>query len=657
MSEDQMIKEMAALQENLDQLSAGTIDDLRQYLSSKADLFLMDKVALGRFLHLLQASINARPTVSAQYTKLLTTYKELIGKFFTSDNLYLIFRNCKIALLTLLDLKLFNVSSLLKFDPHNEDLHFYFAPEILQYTQQLYGDSRRKFPVREFSNYIYNTMNIQEHIQTRSQLSNPDPLSTIIRNNDLTSLQELANVNPSVLESKIPYSFYEPVDFINTPMISSLLTLPEFDAVFKSTSIFQFLIEKVDITNFNALYAVAGGNFDIIHILEDSHVQFNTSECLCIAIRFHYNEIAHYIHQTLQVPYSKESFLVCIEYNNLTILPQVLNELQLDQSFLDAALEIAVDRAYFDVMKYIFTLYQTINSTCIDLNLSSSLNRACRFGYLAIVKYLIEEKNVSYTSKEFTGLYFSSQYGFLDVVTYLCSLTKIDLNIVDITTKDPPILVAAYFGHLDVVKFLASQNGINLNYHNPYNNRTIAFRAAEGEHFDVLKFVCEVCIDETIHCCDHNGWNLLSVASQFNSTDIVRFLIEQKGFDVNEPNHPPIVCAIQNQCIDVVKYFLSLPNCELVHLQNGWTAIMTASFYQVKEALQLLIDSKKVDINAQMGDGTTALMLAAKCGNMEIIKILLENGANPEIADNSNMKANQFLSPDKQQIYQSLRKH
>lgn len=45
--------------------------------------------------------------------------------------------------------------------------------------------------------------------------------------------------------------------------------------------------------------------------------------------------------------------------------------------------------------------------------------------------------------------------------------------------------------------------------------------------------------------------------------------------------------------------------------------------------------------------------MVARCGNMKIIKILLDNGADPDIADQSGKKPIQFLSPDNQKIFNS----
>src|SRR5205807_1252351 len=49
---------------------------------------------------------------------------------------------------------------------------------------------------------------------------------------------------------------------------------------------------------------------------------------------------------------------------------------------------------------------------------------------------------------------------------------------------------------------------------------------------------------------------------------------------------------------------------------------------QVKDLL-----ARKVDVNAQSYDGSTALMVAADKGNPEVIRMLLKAGAKPALAD------------------------
>ena len=67
---------------------------------------------------------------------------------------------------------------------------------------------------------------------------------------------------------------------------------------------------------------------------------------------------------------------------------------------------------------------------------------------------------------------------------------------------------------------------------------------------------------------------------------------------------------------------------------RGSSAIMIASKYGHIEIIRLLIQYG-ADIDAQNHQGQTSLMLASKYGHKECVQLLLEKGANPNIIDNN----------------------
>lgn len=81
---------------------------------------------------------------------------------------------------------------------------------------------------------------------------------------------------------------------------------------------------------------------------------------------------------------------------------------------------------------------------------------------------------------------------------------------------------------------------------------------------------------------------------------------------------------------------------------NGMTALMSAVFNDQPDVARLLI-AKGADVNAS-AKGFTALRLAVEKGNLPMVKILLENGANPALkpdgAPSALEKAQQGTNPD-----------
>ena len=75
-----------------------------------------------------------------------------------------------------------------------------------------------------------------------------------------------------------------------------------------------------------------------------------------------------------------------------------------------------------------------------------------------------------------------------------------------------------------------------------------------------------------------------------------------------------------------------------VRSTDGWTPLMSASFYKRLETVQLLLE-KQAAVNLQDRYGKTALMQAAVMGAEDIVILLLEYGADPNIKDNNGRTA------------------
>ena len=593
-------------QNKLSELSDSTFENTINFLNSLSSIFLNDKHCLQRLLLVINSSLNSEPLKICQYQKLFNFLKDKLIQYFSSDELFIMFKTNKPALLFLSNLNCFDVSSLLFLDIHNIDLLFYFAPEILTSLK----NKKRKFGEINFREYLYEKMNITEHIETRAKLANIDPISIAIRDDNLEMFQDIishSNID-EMSSTKIQYSFFEPFHFINQMIKMELLSLIEYASFFGSINIFKFLLTNDNnLTKFRGKFAIAGGNAEIIHILEENDINFNSLDCLSTAIQFNHNDIVHYLHDTKEVKYDIKLIQTCVQYENISILEEIFNETPKsneDQSAIISAIETATNTGNLDIILYLLNQMSKRDDKIGETQLISFLNNACRFGYLDIVQYFINEKHVSYTSDLFKGLYSASEFGHISTVKFLCTLPKINLNYKYQVTTDTPLTIAAYNGHLDIVKFLYKLNGVDVN-HQLYNYRTAIFRAAEGQHYEVFKFLDENASNKSdiIKIVDMGGWNLLEVASQYDCVEVIKYLIEIKGFDINSHNSMPLQKAIQNNCVNVIKYFLTLKNIKLINDDNGQTAIHFAAYYMIEDSLKIFIDSKAIDINARDKSG------------------------------------------------------
>ena len=64
-------------------------------------------------------------------------------------------------------------------------------------------------------------------------------------------------------------------------------------------------------------FAVAGGNYTIIHLLESKHIKFSSKD-LNIAVQFHQNEIAEYLRNSYEIDdINNESLFTSVTYYNI----------------------------------------------------------------------------------------------------------------------------------------------------------------------------------------------------------------------------------------------------------------------------------------------------------------------------------------------------
>jgi ankyrin repeat protein len=267
---------------------------------------------------------------------------------------------------------------------------------------------------------------------------------------------------------------------------------------------------------------------------------------------------------------------------------------------------------------------------------------AAKKGNVEEVKALLEQGadvNATNMAGE-TPLIWASLKGHTETVKVLVEKGA-DVNIVS-KNGNTALTLAAGWGRAEAVKILlehgADMSIIANNYQikqNPpkFNNSNTPFSTAkisynalgiaiQGNHVETIIALLEH-ID--VNAADHNGRTALMYASVSGFTETAKDLLE-KGADMN------IVDG------------------------NGHTALMHASANGHIETATVLLE-KGADVNATDKYGFTALMLAsttqgiqvqmsgipiptpAKAGHIEMVKVLLEKGAEVNVADKNGRTA------------------
>ena len=132
-----------------------------------------------------------------------------------------------------------------------------------------------------------------------------------------------------------------------------------------------------------------------------------------------------------------------------------------------------------------------------------------------------------------------------------------------------------------------------------------------------------------------SGYTSLHRASMGGCIDAVKLLLQVSAdpniqtHSVNISNSYPLYLPSNIILQPHVKPFLLISDFQII---SGFTALMCASFYGHSEIVQLLLNAKaKPDLQTENGE--TALHLAALRGYPDVVQLLLEYGADPNISN------------------------
>ena len=173
------------------------------------------------------------------------------------------------------------------------------------------------------------------------------------------------------------------------------------------------------------------------------------------------------------------------------------------------------------------------------------------------------------------------------------------------------LMLASAWGYIDIVTLLIEE-GAYVNARTKHGNTALMYASQEG-HPEVAELLIEKGAD--INVQEDYGWTALMFASDRGQIEVTKLLIE-KGADVNT------MSIEHEECRDYGKEYV------IVRVPCGYTALMAASEMGHIDIVKLLIEAG-ADVNATLDDydRSTALKYASKKGHTEIVELLIEAGA------------------------------
>ncbi|XP_037549233.1 histone-lysine N-methyltransferase EHMT2 [Nematolebias whitei] len=156
----------------------------------------------------------------------------------------------------------------------------------------------------------------------------------------------------------------------------------------------------------------------------------------------------------------------------------------------------------------------------------------------------------------------------------------------------------------------------------------------QGEVQRVLLMLMEG-IDPTYQPESQNRRSALHAAAQRGLLEVCYMLV-QAGANVDAKDkdlRTPLLEAIINNHIDVARYLIQNGACVYHVEDDGYTGLHHAAKFGNLEIVKMLLETGQVDVNAQDSGGWTPIIWAAEHKHVEVIKTLLNRGADVTIND------------------------
>ncbi|OHT11874.1 hypothetical protein TRFO_18571 [Tritrichomonas foetus] len=571
------------LQERLMDLSQDNIGSFIEYLISEK--FLENKILCSFFLNSLSSAINIRPTKFDLYIQITEEFQENIKNFFSSENLFFEIFQENIVRLKLIKIGLIDKKTLSQISYIDKPTIEFFAKEINDQLSDFFAQKDEKFlkkgngkerkDIEKLISRVLYTNNVNSKNKSKSDINdlqydtsnfnedntidnndqeddtfdfnkyeelrnfkkneqilyNIDKIATIIDHDDVSEFQTfLASTNTSIngrVHLSESQEFYFP--YSNPTFIEYSMMMGSFN-IFK----FLFINDAIIKDDYSPRFAIAGGNYEIIHMIEQKIPNSYNEISLCMAVRYHQNQILDYLHETLGINYNYESLSASVRFNNLKAFTESVFSLRENPNIRGIESE-------------------TILYTCVN------------FGRIELLKFLCQIDGIDINSKSigvgWTPLHLATSYHSSEIIKFICSLIQHKTNNQNNDKIDTKMQ--------DTVCNQSAVQNVDVNAKAENGGITPLHIAVKNCDCDLVEYFCSL---DTIDVNAENniGYTPLHFAAQ-TSFNAFKILCEHPSIDMNHSSKDgdtPLICAILFQNLEVVKFLCSRNDVDF-HKKKG----------------------------------------------------------------------------------------
>lgn len=421
----QKISETNELQNLMFDISSDNIDEVHK----AAVPFFENYVSVQQFFLSLKKIVSYRPTLINHQCQLLSTFSAELNQLSDPQfqrKICIMFKHNYEILLALVELGFINIENIIdnSLFPIETNLNIkkYFYPEIYEkkpsYFEHLYD-------IPSMSSFLLMNMgSIDDFKAKRKKGNNENVICQIIRNDEFNNFIDFINYHTIDLNSTIPVSLFD--IFNNVPTFSKEdFYYIEYAALNGSIQIFKYLIQndfRIHPKTMNA--AIIGGNYEIIHLLEDKNVSFDF-DCFYDAVNSHRNEIANYILDNSFISLSPSVLDEIIPSYNLEFILNTIDFLVNEKNEkidLNSSLYVACENNFPDVVEFLLSYPKLLNINykhCEFYNMTL-LHKAALSHYIEILKILLNQNGIdtSLIDSKIINDCFFFQWSFFIILIY-----------------------------------------------------------------------------------------------------------------------------------------------------------------------------------------------------------------------------------------------
>ena len=187
------------------------------------------------------------------------------------------------------------------------------------------------------------------------------------------------------------------------------------------------------------------------------------------------------------------------------------------------------------------------------------------------------------------------------------------------------LILAAYFGHTETVRYLVGLPQVDLN-HVDNTGCTAVLNAAEEKHADVMGVLIDAGADIEIR--DGDGLLPLHLACRSGALDVVKLLVRAGTMhDTDNAGWTCLMYASEHGHTETARYLVGLPEVDMNDSSNrGSTALHRAVLRKRSDVVKVLLDAG-ADVEAKDSKGRPSLHCACAVENLEIVQMLVKAGA------------------------------